>query len=187
MEHSDYFNYLRSRTRLGWLYRMFWLYPRLALQLRGRVIDVGCGIGDMLRFRRDTVGVDINPQLVDWARQQGLDAHLVVNGAFPFESSSFDGALLDNVVERLTEPGPLLAEVRRVLKPGGTLVVGVPGRKGFGADPDHKIYYDKDSLCACLGAAGFSAPRHFYMPLPWRWLDSRISQYCLYVVFRCDS
>ncbi len=91
------------------------------------------------------------------------------------------------MIEHLAEPGPLLAEVRRVLKPGGTLIVGVPGRKGYSFDPDHKVYYNRPSLCNRLAAAGFSAVRHFDMPLRLPWLESHLRQYCLYVVFRSNS
>ncbi len=186
MDHADYFAYLRTRSPLGWLYRNAWLYPRLSTHLHGEVLDVGCGIGDMLRFRPGTVGADVNARSVDWGREQGLDMHLIVDGVLPFDSGRFDAALMDNVLEHIESPAPLLAEIRRVLKPSGTLLVGVPGRKGFSADPDHKVYYDRESLCACLAKQGFSAQRSFHMPLPWTWPDTRLSQHCLYAVFRSN-
>lgn len=178
-----YFAYLTRRSRLGMIYRRYWLYPRLVDQLEGRVLDIGCGIGDFLAFRPGTIGVDINPRLVDWCRQRGLDAHAMPVDQLPVEDASFDGAVLDNVLEHIADPMPLLAEAKRVLRPGGTLLIGVPGRRGYAADPDHKVFYDADSLIETLGAAGFARGRLFAMPLPWGWLDRMIPQYCLYGTF----
>ena len=55
--NDQYFNYLKGRTRLGAWYRAHVLYPKLTRRLFGRTLDVGCGIGDMLSYRTDTVGV----------------------------------------------------------------------------------------------------------------------------------
>ena len=125
--------------------------------------------------------------MVAWGREQGLDVHLIEGGVLPFDSGRFDAALMDNVLEHIESPASVLAEIRRVLKPSGTLLVGVPGRKGFSADPDHKVYYDRESLCACLAGQGFSAQRTFHMPLALPWLDERLSQFCLYGVFRLNA
>src|SRR5688500_1395110 len=130
-EHAEYFNYLRGRRLTGLLYRKLWLYPRLMRHLSGRVLDVGCGIGDLLAARRGSVGVDINPLLVDWCRRRGLEAKVMEDGRIPFADHSFDSATLDNVLEHVLAPTLLLAEIRRVLVPGGTLIVGVPGIRGF--------------------------------------------------------
>ena len=113
--YQEYYAYLRGRSLKGKLYRNWWLYPRLARHLSGRVLDVGCGIGDMLRFRPNTVGVDINPETITWCRTQGLDAHHMERNRLPFDAGTFDGVILDNVLEHIAAPQPLLAEVRRVL------------------------------------------------------------------------
>jgi len=183
MEHADYYAYLRSRSRLGDFYRRFWLYPRLSRHLQGHVLDVGCGIGDMLAFRPDTVGVDINPHTVAYVRSRGLEAHVMVEGRLPFGDASFDGVVLDNVLEHIADPQPLLGEVRRVLRPGGAFLVGVPGRKGYASDPDHKVFYDRPLLKSRLEGAGFVVRSFFCMPIPLAMLDTRVSQYCLYGVF----
>ena len=185
MAHDDqYFEYLRRRSRLGLLYRRAWLYPRLSRHLRGVVLDIGCGIGDMLRHRRATIGVDVNPLTVGWCRQNGLDAHVMEPDRLPFESQAFDGAVLDNVLEHLSNPEPLLHETRRVLKRGGTLIAGVPGSRGYASDPDHKMFYDSKSLSALMAQSGFRRERIIQMPLPIAILDRFMRQYCIYGVFR---
>jgi SAM-dependent methyltransferase len=180
---SAYLDYLQRRSKLALLYRRGWLYPRLCRHLRGRVLDVGFGIGDMLRFRPNTVGVDIDPDAVAWASGQGLDVRLMQPGHLPFDDAYFDGAVLDNVLEHIDEPAPLLAEIRRVLTVGSVLVVGVPGKRGYASDPDHKVFYDADALTCTLSAACFEREAMLELPLPAWTGASRLSQYCLYGVF----
>jgi SAM-dependent methyltransferase len=181
-----YFEYLKGRSRLGWLYRRYWLYPKLCRYLDGKTLDVGCGIGDFVNYRNGTVGVDINPATVEWCRQSELDVHLMSPNMLPFQDVSFDSAILDNVLEHLTEPAELLKEIRRVLRPHSSLVVGVPGQRGYATDSDHKVFYDEVKLVSTLASAGFGLKRLFHMPLRSAWLDVRMRQYCLYGVFERD-
>jgi len=187
MSHKDsYFEYLNSRSRLAYWYRRAWLYPQLKRHLHGQALDIGCGIGDMLRSRRNTIGVDINPDTVAFCRSQGLDARQMEINRLPFENMSFDSAILDNVLEHIEEPGPLLAEIARVLRAKGTLIIGVPGERGYSVDPDHKVFYDADRLTQTLASAGFTAVRLLRMPLPLPQLSRRLKIYCLYGVFRVN-
>ncbi|UCV28955.1 class I SAM-dependent methyltransferase [Ferribacterium limneticum] len=183
---EEYFEYLKGRSRLGWLYRRYWLYPRLCRYLDGKTLDIGCGIGDFLNHRTGTVGVDINPATVEWCLRRGLDAHQMSPNVLPFQDVSFDSAILDNVLEHLIEPAELLKEIRRVLRPHSSLVVGVPGHRGYATDSDHKVFYDEATLVSTLAAAGFGLQRLFHMPLRSAWLNVRIRQYCLYGVFERD-
>ncbi|WP_375574303.1 methyltransferase domain-containing protein [Ahrensia marina] len=69
--------------------------------------------------------------------------------SLPFCDGSIDVGIMDNVLEYISEPGPLLAEAHRLLKPDATLFVGVPGEKGCHADTDHKIFYNEERLIRC--------------------------------------
>jgi SAM-dependent methyltransferase len=148
------------------------------------VLDVGCGIGDLLAYVRGSVGADVNAHAIAWCRAQGLDARQSIADHLPFDSRSFDSAMLDNVLEHLAEPRFLLAEIRRVLVPDGTLIVGVPGERGFSLDADHKIYYDEGLLRAALQRAGFTAVGVMHVPWQSCWLSRYLAQYCVYGVFR---
>jgi SAM-dependent methyltransferase len=183
-EHDQYFEYLMTRSRLGHLYRQHVLYPRLTKRLRGRTADIGCGIGDMLAFRANSVGVDINPHTVEFCRKRGLDAHVMAPDVLPFDDASLDSVLLDNVLEHVAEPQRLLEQIHRVLRPRGRLLVGVPGERGFASDPDHKVRYDEETLVARIAQHGFACAELFWMPL-WRsaWLSRHTRQYCVYGVF----
>jgi len=181
---EDYSRYLQGRSRLGLAYRNHWLYPRLNRWLRGRVLDVGCGIGDMLRFLPSSIGVDVNPVNVSLCRDAGLVAEVMAPDVLPFDNGSFDSVILDNVLEHIEEPGPLLAEIRRVLVDGGVFVVGVPGERGYAADADHKQFYDRVRLEKTIVEAGFVLDRLRGMPFNCDALSPRMTQFCIYGAFR---
>ncbi|HLP81280.1 MAG TPA: methyltransferase domain-containing protein [Nitrosomonas sp.] len=185
--HDEYFYYLMKRSFLGRFYRRHWLYPRISSFLAGKALDIGCGIGDMLAYRANTSGVDVNSFNVEYCRNMGLDAYLMQPDVLPFETAAFDSALLDNVLEHIADPEPLLCEIQRVLRPKGSLVVGVPGILGWQSDPDHKVEYDEYSLMECLSQQDFTQVAVFYAPL-WRslWLSRKVRQYCIYGVFVSD-
>lgn len=177
----EYSNYLQKRSRLGAFYRKKWLYPRIESLLGDQFLDVGCGIGDMLAFHRGAIGVDVNPYNVSFCKSLGLQASLMPFDQIPFEANTFDSVLLDNVLEHITDPKKLIEEIKRVLRPNGVLVLGVPGLKGQAADLDHKVYYDEASLEALAKKLGFRVNRYMYAPL-FRsgFLSRTLTQYCIY-------
>lgn len=183
-ECTDYFDSLIRRKRVGLWYRNAWLYPRICRHLRGRVLDVGCGIGDMVSYRSQTVGVDVNPKAVAYCQRRGLTVQRMDPDLLPFRDGEFDGAVLDNVLEHLEEPGSLLSEIYRVLRSGAGFVVGVPGESGFASDPDHKRHYSETALIHRLRSAGFDPVRVFHQPLRSRLLDRYFRYYAIYGVFR---
>jgi len=106
---------------------------------RGRsVLEVGCGAGvDLARFAKGgarVTGVDLAAPAIELARanfaQQRLDgAFEVADGeALPFPDNSFDLVYAHGVVQYTANPHKLVAECRRVLKPGGEAIVQVYNR-----------------------------------------------------------
>lgn len=182
--YSEYHNYLKVRTLKSKLYRKYILYPKLGKCMNGLGLDLGAGIGEFLAFRAATKGVDINAENVAFCKAQGLDCRLMEEDVLPFQDDEFDSLIMDNVLEHIAEPLPLLAEVDRVLKKDGILIVAVPGVLGFKADPDHKIFYSREDLVSTFVNRGYLVEKIFSMPFECAWLDSRITQYCYYGVFR---
>jgi SAM-dependent methyltransferase len=138
----------------------------------------------MVNFRADTVGVDINPKAVAYCRSRGLAVQQMEADRLPFADAEFEGAVLDNVLEHLERPEPLLAEVRRVLRSGADFLVGVPGEEGYVRDPDHKRHYPEPALIRCIQSAGFEPSKVFHQPFRSRYLDRRFRYYTIYGVFR---
>jgi SAM-dependent methyltransferase len=169
---------------LGYFYRKFWLYPFICRQINGKVLDVGCGIGDMLKYHPGTVGVDINPATVNFCQESGLDAVLMEKDRLPFSDEVFDSIILDNVLEHIENPLPLLAEINRVLKKNGILLIGVPGRKGYKSDSDHKIFYDEKALETVSLKSRFRIMKFFNLPMNLKILDKVMKQFCIYALLK---
>jgi SAM-dependent methyltransferase len=97
------------------------------------VLDIACGTGygvGLLRTRAAFVaGVDIDPQAVGEARSECADnaAVLLANGTgLPFEDAAFDIVTSFETLEHMHERTAFVAELRRVLRPGGRLVLSTP-------------------------------------------------------------
>jgi SAM-dependent methyltransferase len=96
-----------------------------------RVLDAGCGAGshaaEMIRRGASVTGLDKSAGLLAIARQRlGTDVPLHeadLADPLPFASASFDAVLASLVMHYLQDWDPLLAEFRRVLVPGGRLVI----------------------------------------------------------------
>ena len=103
---------------------------RLAGKLKpGRLLDVGCGTGIFSEvFRRmgwEIVGLDYSPGMLSKAKEKGFTVILADAGRLPFKTESFDGAFMFTVLEFLQKPLTALREVSRVVKPHGSLILGV--------------------------------------------------------------
>ena len=98
----------------------------------GRVLDLGCAFGFATRMLRqrgyDALGVDCSPAYIARARRADpRSTYLVADAAHvPLPDASFDGLLLLDVLEHLPDERGAIAEVARLLAPGGTLVLSVP-------------------------------------------------------------
>ena len=96
-------------------------------RLQGLVADIGCAESKpkgYLPLSADYLGIDYYSTATDWyGTRPGLFADAQ---ALPLKDSCVDHALLLDVLEHLPEPGACLAEIHRVLKPGGSLTLQVP-------------------------------------------------------------
>ena len=182
-QEKKYYEYLLTRSSFSKIYRNVFLYRVISLFLNQNILEVGSGIGDFLKYNKNAVGIDVNPYLVDHCQKIGLNVQLSDKNQIPYNNEFFESCLLDNVIEHLEEPTTLMSEITRVLKPNGTLIIGVPGEKGYKNDPDHKVFYNKESLKVLVEAFEFKLKRSFCMPLPFNFASKFLSQHCLYCVF----
>ena len=94
-------------------------------------LDAGAGTGLNLRhLPPGSVGLDINPRNVEVLRRR-LRNHTVIQGdieAMPFADAIFGTVVCTEVLEHVPDPVKALAEIRRVLEPGGVLIGSVPAR-----------------------------------------------------------
>ncbi|MBF6083346.1 methyltransferase domain-containing protein [Nocardia cyriacigeorgica] len=106
----------------------------LAGDVAGRqILDAGCGSGPIFAALRDrgaiVTGFDASAKMVELARRRlGADAALHVAdiaAPLPFRDDAFDDAIASLVLHYLEDWTAPLAELRRVLKPGGRLIVAV--------------------------------------------------------------
>ena len=118
----------------------------------GRVLDLGCGVGHSVHALapRESVGVDRHTQAL--AGQQ-RETHVADMRALPLPDSSFASVLSVQSIEHVPDPERVLAEIVRVLGPGGTAVLATPNRLEFGRsdeiiDPYHYVEFDPDELRA---------------------------------------
>ncbi len=139
----------------------------------GRLLDVGCGKGDLLdRMRRRgwaVEGTDVDATALEYARaKHGLTVRLGTLDDLRFPAGSFDAITMNHVIEHVYEPVSLLWECRRILKSGGRLVVVTPnldslGHRRFGENwfpldpPRHLHLFTKSTLAECARRAEFQS------------------------------
>ena len=188
MENNEknYYEYLKTRSKLAEWFRLNVSYPYVSQYFKGNVLDVGCGIGDYLRYNKNAVGAEINQYNVDYCNSLNCEAHKIVDGKLPFQDSTFQGAILDNVLEHLFDPKPVIDEISRILVKDGILVIGVPGIKGYTMDDDHKIFYDEEKMKVLLESFGFKFINNLYTPTFFKstFLSKLLSQYALNGVYQ---
>jgi SAM-dependent methyltransferase len=135
----------------------------------GRMLDVGCGTGDALRMYKakgwDVLGINFSST----TEKRGdilLGDFLTLN--LPVDH--FDYVRLNHTLEHLPDPIATLKKIRQLLKPGGTLMIGVPNSSSwayrlFGQHwwyygvPLHLYTFNRHSLEALLRRCGFDSLR----------------------------
>lgn len=127
-----------------------------------KVLDVGCGQGCFGRLKptpsAEVFGIDIDPIAVESASRYETTARIDLDaGTLPFEDATFDAAFAKDILEHLSQPWMLLADVKRVLRPGGRLMISVPMEypRAVWSDYTHVRGYTKEAVANMLDDCGF--------------------------------
>lgn len=148
-----------------------------------RVLDVGCSYGHCLvHFGLGSVGVDTNPEHVEFCRAIGLDARLldVDTGVGDLPDAAFDYLWVSDVIEHLDSPRLLLRRLRPKLAPGGRLLVFLTllprsrllrwALRRRGASPfdsgAHHYQFTYETARYLVERAGYRVEAAFAPPLP---------------------
>jgi len=146
---------------------------------RPRILDVGCGTGAnllMLSKYGDAEGVDVSEDALAFCRERGLEnVKLGAAEELPYDDGTFDLVTALDVVEHLDDDLAGLREMRRVLRPGGRVLLFVPTFMFlWGLQDDvshHRRRYRMPELRRVLEHAGFEIERTtyanitFFMPI----------------------
>jgi len=158
----------------------------------GRVLDLGCGagefFGDLRKAGFGVVGADFSSEMVRLAAVAERDTAPVVRADAvhpPFAPHSFRALIAVGLLEYLPEDGDALAEMLRIMEPGGVLVVTLRNKRclerrlwdaytrrgwmkrvstGFFREHDPEAF---EAAAAHFGFAGFSRRYCHFYPLPW--------------------
>ena len=171
-----------------------WIFEELSPYAGRRVLEVGCGIGNMTAFfapgRELLLAIDRLPASIAYARArfQGMPQVVVRPGDImdadllpELRAHRFDTVVCINVLEHLEDDLTALRHMREVLEPGGNLLLLAPaGRYLYGALDEalgHVRRYERHQLEARVRAAGFAIVELHYLNLlgiPGWFLNSRI-------------
>ena len=149
-----------------------------------RVLDAGCGDGiNLVGLTRifeeldqpiELTGFDYNELRIERARGLGLACRLEVGSLdhTGLADAGFDLVLINHVLEHIPEKGAVLAELRRIMRPGGLLIVGVPNegcalaklrnhvlQRSVLRTTDHVHFFTAPALRRDLAAAGFEVDK----------------------------
>jgi SAM-dependent methyltransferase len=173
MEPAEY--QLMDAEEAGmWWYRA--LHARVLdvlRDVRGAVLDAGCGTGGLLGRLGDQpglarIGLEWHAEATQRAAaKSGAPVARGSINALPFADALFDAAIAADVLcHRAVEPASALAELRRVLRPGGMLVVNMPAYEWLLSGHDRLVHNARrqsaPQLRAMLAQAGFADIRARY-------------------------
>ncbi|CAK0766739.1 Class I SAM-dependent methyltransferase [uncultured Gammaproteobacteria bacterium] len=140
------------------------------------LLDVGSNLGFFVEAARRQglvpVGVEINPELVEAARRQYPECSFIASTIedADFGGRLFDGANCSEVIEHVPECRRLITRIAELLRPGAILYLTTPHireyTRGFSPArwrdfnaPDHKLYFDNQTITRLLTGCGFTDVR----------------------------
>ena len=179
-----YDNYKKSTYPRRLVWKLIWDYMRDARRCnvppRASILDVGCGTGEYLAIF-DTFGFEA----------YGIDSEVDLNkDKIPYRDNRFSYVFTKSTIEHVYNTDHFLSEIRRVLKPGGKVIILLPSweynYKVFYDDYTHVKPFHRKGLQDAMKINGFKdvSVTYFYH-LPWLWKPgtTTIKKYVLPVVW----
>lgn len=173
--------YTRYQSDRGLFRRMVrHLYLRRTLRrIRGRTLDFGCGIGELLALLpAGSAGYEVNEASVQYGLQSGLDVRLYRPEEDGYrladcQAGQFETFVMMHVLEHLHEAPAVLRALARSCRRIGIsrMILVLPGRKGFLHDPTHATFINRAFLEEhdLANPEGYRIVETTYFPLPMEW------------------
>jgi SAM-dependent methyltransferase len=161
----------------------------VAPRARGRLLDVGCGEKPyeawFRPFVRSYFGIEHVATFAATAAGQRSKADVVYGGGrLPFQDGAFDTVLSVQVLEHTPEPGPLVAEMARVLAPDGLLILTAPFQFRLHEEPHDYFRYSPHGLRILCEAAGLEIVETMQQGSLWSVLGHKLNTYLAFRVAR---
>jgi 2-polyprenyl-3-methyl-5-hydroxy-6-metoxy-1,4-benzoquinol methylase len=156
-----------------------------------RVIDVGCGFGDLLIYLKsrgcETLGVDLDARAAEQAARHGVDIRVGLLTDLKLPTASFDVAVMCHSLEHVPDPAADLRELARVVRPGGRLHIAVPNGASAGlrvegldwahlSHPLHVWFFDASTLGTLVERHGFRIVGQPYATSRWHHVSRWVSR-----------
>ena len=170
---ADWMKVLASPVNQAWQTPYFQEAVDILAKLipaKGRILDIGCSIGLFMEVAQkssfECIGLEPEPKSREYALNRGLDVrpHLFKDAGFSFDS--FDAITMFGVLEHLSKPKEILADIWDVLKPGGVVMAIVPNVYSFAngtlheqartfTGRNHLSYFSWDTLSNLFSHFGY--------------------------------
>jgi SAM-dependent methyltransferase len=166
--HQGYHKHRAKKVRTAMI-RLNRLAPHVDVE-KPRLLDIGCSVGCTVEAanRRgwQGFGVDVSDEMVAYCRKIGLNCHKTNSLRLPFADESFDIVTSWHVIEHVASVSETLTEWRRVIRPGGLLILETPDAncgkaKRLGAEyrkfwaAEHTYTFTPETLGPFIEQAGF--------------------------------
>jgi len=143
MYAKEYFNYQLKRNWFQKWVRKFYL-KNIAKKCQGKIIDLGCGIGDLIKMlKNNSLGLETNKFAVKYCQDIGLN--VINNEDFGFEfvnDNEYKTVVMSHVLEHLDNPKTVVANLfkKAILKGIRRIIFVVPGKIGYFSDKTHRNF-----------------------------------------------
>lgn len=176
MEQNVYRQFAELEREHWWFRGRRYVYigllkQSLTTEQPGRVLDLGCGLGGFLPSLQD-LGFEVHAADMDadsllFCSNRGFSSCAEVDCyRLPYPDDSFDWVTMFDVVEHIEDDALLMREVRRVLRPGGRVMISVPAYQFLFANNDviaqHYRRYTVGGVSRLFKGAGFGVVRNTY-------------------------